>query len=200
MAKFLIIGATGTVGRTTTQALRQDQSNHLVLFARHATQRLRSDAQQTVIDGDALRLADLLPAMQNVDGVLIAVSGPIDKITQQVVYAMQQAQITHLVLISSVGIYNEVPANIPTDNLDDSTILPRYRRAADIVEASDLDYTVLRPGWFTDGPINYQMTQKGEPFGGMYISVSSIADVVRRAFTELEFGHHQSIGLNTPEH
>lgn len=200
MAKFLIIGATGTVGRASTKALRQDPSNHLVLFARHATQRLRSDAQQTVIDGDALRLADLLPAMQNVDGVLIAVSGPIDKITQQVVYAMQQAQITHLVLISSVGIYNEVPANIPTDNLDDSTILPRYRRAADIVEASDLDYTVLRPGWFTDGPINYQMTQKGEPFGGMYISVSSIADVVRRAFTEPEFGHHQSIGLNTPEH
>ncbi|WP_125709633.1 NAD(P)H-binding protein [Lacticaseibacillus porcinae] len=199
MSKFLIIGATGTVGRATTKALRKDTSNQLVLFARHATQRLRSDHQQTVIDGDALRLADLLNAMKGVDGVLIAVSGPIDKITQQVVYVMQQAHITRVVLISSVGIYNEVPANIPTDNLDDSAILPRYRRSADIVEASDLNYTVLRPGWFTDGPINYQMTKKGEPFGGMYVSVSSIADVVRRAFTEPDFGHRQSIGLNTPE-
>lgn len=66
-----------------------------------------SDAQQTVIDGGALRLADLLPAMQDVDGGLIAVSVLIDKITQQVVDAMQHAQITRLELVSSFGIYNE---------------------------------------------------------------------------------------------
>lgn len=197
MSKILIIGATGTVGRATTQALRNLPDAQLILFARHATQRLRSDAKQTVIDGDALRLADLKHAMSDVDAVFVTVSGPVDKIAQQVVYAMQREHVKRLVAINSVGIYNEVPATIPTDNLDDSTILPAYRRAADIIEASDLDYTILRPGWFTDGPVNYETTQKGELFGGMYVSVASIADAALRALTT-DYGHRESIGLNTP--
>lgn len=192
MSKILIIGA-------TTQALRNLPDTQLVLFARHATQRLRSDDKQAVIDGDALRLADLKHAMSGIDAVFVTVSGPVDKIAQQVIYAMQREQITKLVAINSVGIYNEVPATIPTDNLDDSTILPAYRRAADIIETSDLNYTILRPGWFTNGTVNYETTQKGEQFGGMYVSVASIADAAKRALTS-DYGHCESIGLNTPEH
>jgi hypothetical protein len=40
-----------------------------------------------------------------------------------------------------------------------------YRDSAAEIETSDLDYTLLRPGWFTHGgEVDYQLTQKGEPF------------------------------------
>ena len=42
-----------------------------------------------------------------------------------------------------------------------------------MIEASDLDYTILRPGWFTrDGDVSYQLTQKGEPFKGHDVSLN----------------------------
>jgi len=46
-------------------------------------------------------------------------------------------------------------------------VLDPYRDSAAVIEASDLDYTILRPGWFTrDAAIAYRITQKGEPFQG----------------------------------
>ncbi|WP_152667956.1 aldo/keto reductase, partial [Aneurinibacillus tyrosinisolvens] len=43
-----------------------------------------------------------------------------------------------------MGIYDEVPGERY------SSILDPYRKSAEIIEASDLDYTILRPGWFTN--------------------------------------------------
>lgn len=75
--------------------------------------------------------------------------------------------------ISSMGIYGEVPGE-------------RYRRVLDPcrdsaarIEASDLDYTILRPGWFThDDEINYQLTEKGEPFKGHHVSLNSLSELI----------------------
>lgn len=197
MQKILIIGATGTIGRATTALLRQNPETKLVLFSRNATTQLKTDNKQVVMDGDALRIADLNQAMQGVDAVFLTTNGPVDKIAQQVVVSMQHNHVKRLVEINSVGIYNEVPPEIPTDNLRDSQILPPYRRAADIIENSDLDYLILRPGWFTEGPVNYETTEKGKSFGGMYVSIASIADAANRGLTE-DFGHRASLGLNTP--
>jgi uncharacterized protein YbjT (DUF2867 family) len=70
----------------------------------------------------------------------------------------------------------------------------------EIIEASDLDYTILRPGWFTNqDEIDYETTQKGEPFKGHDVSRKSVADfVVKLALTPgLEVRH--SLGVNKPE-
>ena len=42
-----------------------------------------------------------------------------------------------------MGIYGEVPGETYRGVLDP------YRDSAAVIEASDLDYTILRPGWFT---------------------------------------------------
>ncbi len=43
--------------------------------------------------------------------------------------------------------------------------IARYRTAADILEASKLDYTMIRPAWLTDyDEVNYEITEKGESF------------------------------------
>ena len=42
-----------------------------------------------------------------------------------------------------------------------------------------LDYTILRPGWFThDEAVAYQLTQTGEPFKGHDVSLNSLSDLV----------------------
>jgi hypothetical protein len=68
-----------------------------------------------------------------------------------------------------MGIYGEVPGERYRSVLDP------YRDSAALVETSDLDYTILRPGWFThaDG-IDYQITQKGEAFKGHDVSLNRL--------------------------
>jgi uncharacterized protein YbjT (DUF2867 family) len=76
-----------------------------------------------------------------------------------IIEAMRSAGVKRLILISSMGIYSEVPGE------NYRSVLDPYRDSAAIIEQSDLDYTILRPGWFTrDSAARYQLTQKGEPF------------------------------------
>ncbi len=52
-------------------------------------------------------------------------------------------------------------------------------RDAAVIEASDLDYTILRPGWFTrDDEVSYQITLKGQPFKGHDVSLNSLSDLI----------------------
>jgi len=53
---------------------------------------------------------------------------------------LDETGLKKLIFISSIGIY-DVPLR---------PVLKPYRKAADVIEASDLDYTILRPTWFTD--------------------------------------------------
>ena len=77
-----------------------------------------------------------------------------------------------------MGIYGEVPGERYRSVLDP------YRDSAALIEQSDLDYTTLRPGWFThDEAIDYQITQKGEPFRGHDVSLNSLSDLVAKLAT-----------------
>ena len=72
-----------------------------------------------------------------------------------------------------------------------------YRDSAAVIEASDLDYTILRPGWFTqDDEVSYPLTQKGQPFKGHDVSLNSLSDlIVKLALTPgMETRH--SIGVS----
>lgn len=54
----------------------------------------------------------------------------------------------------------------------------KYRKAADIIEASNLDYTIIRPAWFTfKNETDYEVTQKGEQFKGTEVSRKSVANL-----------------------
>ncbi|WP_370872546.1 NAD(P)H-binding protein [Paenibacillus zeirhizosphaerae] len=77
-----------------------------------------------------------------------------------------------------------------------SPILDPYRKSAEVIEASDLDYIIIRPGWFTNkNEIDYEITHKGEPFKGREVSRKSVADLivklVRTPGLERELSHLQ---------
>jgi hypothetical protein len=90
-----------------------------------------------------------------------------------------------------MGIYGEVPGE------KYRSVLDPYRDSAAVIEASDLDYTILRPGWFTqDEAINYRITQKGDPFKGHDVSLNSLSDLIVKLALTPGFHVRESIGVS----
>ncbi|CAJ1178773.1 hypothetical protein CPEBRM1_ABPJDJAI_00218 [Companilactobacillus paralimentarius] len=197
MKKVLIIGATGTIGGAVRQTLLNDTDNQLTLFARSAS-RLNTSDRETVLAGDVTKDSDLDKAIAGQDAVFVALSGNLGQFAKKIVAAMDRNNVSRLLFITSMGIYDEIPASVgASGNLSSNSMLRSYREAADVVEGSDLNYTVIRPGWFTNGPVDYEITKKGEPFGGHDVSISSIADFVKNAIADDSYYSHDSVGLNT---
>ncbi|HIY91445.1 NAD(P)H-binding protein [Companilactobacillus sp. HBUAS56275] len=197
MKKVLIIGATGTIGGAVRQTLLNETDDQLTLFARSAS-RLNVSDRETVIAGDVTKDSDLDKAIAGQDAVFVALSGNLGQFAKKIVAAMDRNNVSRLLFITSMGIYDEIPASIgASGNLSSNSMLRSYREAADVVEGSDLNYTVIRPGWFTNGPVDYEITRKGEPFGGHDVSISSIADFVKNAIADENYYSHDSVGLNT---
>ena len=68
-------------------------------------------------------------------------TGAMKEQTDRIVLAMHATGVKRLILISSMGIYGEVPGERY------ASVLDPYRDSAAVIEASDLDCTILRPGW-----------------------------------------------------
>lgn len=200
MTNVLIIGATGTVGSAVRQTLLNETDVQLTLFSRSAGKLTVDNDRERAISGSVTNDAELEQALQGQDAVFAALSGNLGEFAKHIVHAMDQSDVKRLIFITSMGIYNEIPASVGAGgNLKSNPVLQTYRAAADVIEASDLNYTVIRPGWFTSGPVNYQVTHKGEPFGGHDVSVASIADAVKKLVLDPKLDSRDSIGLNTPE-
>jgi uncharacterized protein YbjT (DUF2867 family) len=77
--------------------------------------------------------------------------------------------------------------------------LDPYRKAASIIEASGLDYTIIRPAWLDDrDDVDYATTQKGEPFENASKTVSrkGVADLVVKLATTPGLGIRSSLGVH----
>ena len=174
MARVLILGANGQLARHTTTFFLKETDATLTLFLRNARRLKNTDPKRaTIIDGDVTDRAALLAAMQGQDVVYANLSGDMAKQARAIVDAMHACGLKRLIFISSMGIYGEVPGE------KYRSVLDPYRDSAAVIEASDLDYTILRPGWFTqDATIDYRITQKGEPFHGHDVSLNSLSDLI----------------------
>lgn len=199
MTKVLIIGATGSVGRVTRQYFLDHTNDNLTLMARDVRRLGRLDAsRETAVEGSVTDSQVLQTALIGQDVVFASLSGNLPAMAKALVAGMDQAGVSRLVFITSMGIYNEIPASIgASGNLESNPMLRGYRRAADIISASDLNYTTIRPGWFDNGEdTNYQVTKKGEPFGGHDVSRKSIADLVVKLAHDDTLGSRDSLGIN----
>src|SRR5271168_5179185 len=174
MTRVLILGANGQLARHTTAYFLERTDATLTLFLRNAKRLKNPDPKRaTMIEGDVTNRAALLEAMQGQDVVYANLSGDMPQQARTIVDAMHAAGLKRLIFISSMGIYSEIPGE------KYRSVLDPYRDSAAVIESSDLDYTVLRPGWFTqDAKINYQITQKGELFHGHDVSLNSLSDLI----------------------
>jgi uncharacterized protein YbjT (DUF2867 family) len=136
----------------------------------------------------------LKAAMASRDVVYAKLAGDLARMANSVVTAMQEIGVRRLIWISSMGIYDEVPGE------KHGSVLDPYRKSAQIIEASNLDYTILRPAWFTSADeIDYEMTQKGQPFKGHEVSRKSVAALVVKLAQSQDLEVRHSLGLSKPE-
>jgi uncharacterized protein YbjT (DUF2867 family) len=192
MTRVLILGANGQLARHTTPFLLRQDDLRLTLYLRRAKRLANPDpARVRIVEGDVLDAATLRSAMEGQDVVYANLAGDMKRAAQAIVDAMHATGVKRLIFVSSMGIYGEVPGERYRSVLDP------YRDSAAVIEASDLDYTVLRPGWFTHEPeIRYSITQKGEPFRGHDVSLDSLsALIVKLALTPGMESRH-SIGVS----
>ena len=88
-------------------------------------------------------------------------------------------------------------AQSPWNESADRSVLDPYRDSAAVIEASDLDFTILRPGWFTpDEAVAYQITQKGEPFKGHEVSLNSVSDLIVKLALTAGMEIRRSLGVS----
>lgn len=201
MTKVLIIGATGSIGRVVAPELLTKTNASLVLSSRQpAAITITAPKRETTIKLDVTNQQELITALNEVDLVFASLAGSMATYAKQLVTAMDQAGTKRLIFITTMGIYQEIPAWLgESPEPYHNRILRSYRQAADTIEASDLNYTILRPGWLDNGPANYELTTKGEPFGGHDVSRYAIADVVAKIVNEPDFGQRTSWGINRPQ-
>ncbi|MBS1154752.1 MAG: NAD-dependent dehydratase [Proteobacteria bacterium] len=192
MPHILVLGANGQLARNTIPFLLEQGDVTLTLYLRRANRMANPDSSRVrIIEGDVLDRTQLEAAMQGVDVVYANLAGAMAQQARSIIDAMRAVGVKRLIFISSMGIYGEVPGE------KYSSILDPYRDSAAVIEASDLDYTILRPGWFTrDKTVSYQLTQKGEPFRGHDVSLNSLSDLITKLATTDGLHLRSSIGVS----
>lgn len=142
-----------------------------------------------VIEGDAMNYLQVKKAVEGMDIVYVNLAGNLEAIALNIVRAMRETRVTRIIAISSIGIY-KTPLK---------SILIPYRRLADIIEGASLDYTILRPDWFTNADeIDFALTQKGQPETGTAISRKSIAAFVATIIQNPELHKNENLGISKP--
>ena len=192
MTKVLILGANGGLARNTTRALLEGSDATLTLYLRRASRLKNPDPKRaTIVEGDVLDRDKLLDAMRGQDVVYANLAGEMAKQASAIVDAMHVTGVKRLIFISSMGIYGEVPGERY------QSILDPYRDSAAIIEQSDLDYTIVRPGWFTkDAEVSYKITQKSEAFRGHDVSLNSVSDLIIKLAMTPGLHARASIGVS----
>lgn len=161
--KVIVFGATGSIGRLTVDALLK--AGHTVTaFARNPGKLDIKDTKLILSSGDVLNRMDVLDAVKNQDAVLIALGSGMSrksivrsKGTLNIINAMQSQRISRLICQSTLGAH-ESWANLNfwwKHVMFGAIIKPVFKDhelQENLVYASGLDWTIIRPSSFIDGP------------------------------------------------
>lgn len=190
MKNVIILGASGNIAKHVIDILKHKDDIYLTLFLRNKNRLRNKDVSKArIVEGDVLNDAQLKAAMAGQDIVYVNLAGNLEAMAKSIVKAMKEAGVKRVIAISSIGIY-ETPLK---------SVLVPYRKLADVIETSGLDYTVIRPTWFTNtDEVDYEITKKGEPEKGSVISQKSLATFIASIIEEPAKYKGENVGINKP--
>ncbi|XAW90464.1 SDR family oxidoreductase [Vibrio sp. CDRSL-10 TSBA] len=202
MSNVLVLGASGQIAQWVVKSLAGEPQINQTLLLRNPKKLAEFDsAQAKLVIGDVLDSRLLKSAMIGQDIVYANLIGDdLDKQAEAVIAAMQKTGVKRLIFVLSLGIYDEIPGKFGEWN--DAIIgepLQYYRRAADAIEASGLDYTILRPAWLMDDDeVDYEITTKTQAFKGTVVSRKSVGDLIAKVIVDPNLHRGANLGLNKP--
>lgn len=190
MKNVIILGAGGGLAKHVTEEIQKDDNIRLTLFLRNRHRLANTNLKNCeIIEGDVMDFALLKRAISGKDIVYVNLAGDLGRMAQNIVRAMHETGVKRVIAISSIGIY-ETPLK---------PVLKPYRALADAFENSGLEYTILRPTWFTGSDeVDYEITRKGEPEKGSVISKKSIAAFIAKIVESPALYVRESLGINKP--
>lgn len=193
MKNVLTLGASGGLAGYVIDELQKKNDIHLTLFLRNK-KRLNTGpaANCTIIEGDVLDYNKLKDAIAGQDIVYVNLAGNLEAMSQNIVKVMKETGVKRIIAISSIGIYN-TPLR--------SVLIP-YRKLADVIEDSRLEYTILRPTWVTSANEEvFELTRKDEPENGSVISQKVLLHLLQKSLRnpENKFGKIRELTNQIPE-
>lgn len=198
MTNVLVLGAYGQIAHVATRLFLAQPDVRLTLYLRNAKRLsgLAGNDRVRIIEGDVLDAKTLEEAMAGQDVVYANLSGRMEEQARLIVEVMKKLGVKRLIFVSSMGIYDEIPRE------SWSSSLGPYRKSAEVIENTNLDYTILRPAWLNDvDEIDYGTTQKGEPFKNHsgVVSRKSVASLIVKLATTPGLESRQSLGVHKAE-
>lgn len=159
--KIIVFGASGSVGRfVVAQAL--EQGHEVTAFTRNRASIDQQHDRLAVREGDVFDAAALAPVVAGHDAAIITLGGGAKggvraRGTAAVIAAMRESGARRLVVQSTIGAGDSrVALNFTWKYLMFGLLLRRayadHQEQEQITRASGLDWTIVRPGAFTDGP------------------------------------------------
>ena len=202
--KIIVIGATGSVGRLTVENLLAD-GHTVTAFARNPDRLAVDHRDLNRWAGDAQDGSALADAIRGQDAVVVTLGAGAsrrNKIrsegTLKVIRAMQETGLRRLIVQSTLGAH-ESWANL---NLFWKYIMfglllsPAHRDhevQETIVRASGLDWTIVRPSAFTDGPSTGRfLVGFGPDKRGLSLKISraDLAEFLKQQITDRRHLHN----------
>lgn len=202
MNNVLILGATGQIASWVVRGLGQLSGVQQTLLLRDPRKLSGAEPDNArVVIGNVLDQELLREVMASQDIVYANLSGDdLEEQARSVIDAMHASNVERLIFVLSLGIYDEIPGKFGQWNHEViGEPLKYYRRAADAIEASGLDFTILRPAWLTDeDEVDYETTGKGEPFKGTVVSRRSVGNLVIHLIRNPGLHVGANLGVNKP--
>jgi uncharacterized protein YbjT (DUF2867 family) len=200
--KVIVIGATGTIGSLAVRQMLA-AGHDVTAFSRNPAKLEIDNAQLTLLAGDVQDQAQVDAAVSNHDAVVItlgnkSLTSPIrSEGTLNVIRAMQKAGVPRLICQSTLG------ARESWSNLNFfwkrimfggllRVVFRDHELQERLVEASGLNWTIVRPGAFTDGPATGTFQEAFPPtLRGLKLKItrSDIADFLTRQLTDLSYAN-----------
>jgi putative NADH-flavin reductase len=207
--KLVIFGATGTVGRQVVeQAL--EQGHTVTAFARNLAKLDIQHPQLGFAQGDVMDASAVEQAIRGQDAV-VCVLGAGKQLkstirsegTRQIIQAMEKVGMRRLICLSTLGTGDS------WGNLDFywkyimfgfilRQVFADHERQEALVRNSNLDWTIVRPGALTDGPLTGQYRHSfpsSDRNIALQVSRADVADFILKQLSD-QSSLHQTPSLS----
>ncbi|MFX3618846.1 MAG: NAD(P)H-binding protein [Sporolactobacillus sp.] len=202
--KILILGAAGQIGRMVTENLLSQTDYELVLYGRNVTRRLadKKNDRVSLVDGKFEEVNKIKEHLSDVDAVYLNfVAG--DELIKPLVKVLEEADVKRFIAANVPDLYGEVSGKFKQwyRRSMGKVWNTKYRKAADIIESSHLDYIILRITWLynQDGNTQVHVTKKDEPFVEAQVTRQAVAQLIVDLLTGKADYHRESLGVGEPE-
>lgn len=207
--KVIVFGATGTVGKLAVQRMLED-GHEVTAFARSASKLGIKHSKLKLAVGDATNEDVVASAIRGHDAVVVTLgAGKSRKSvirstgTMNVIKGMQMHGIDRLICQSTLGAHeswgnlNFFWKRIMFGLLLRPVFLD-HELQEKLVRASGLNWTIVRPGAFTEGPATGAFKENFKPTDRnltLKIARADIANFLSRQVSDLRYAH-QAVGIS----